>query len=108
MAIPDGRSHTLNTPLCELAPLRAQRTARLLTTPPVFINNCAAFSAPTLAVHDAVAEPAPNIVKVEDEVARPAQNACAVRALFPLHPEHDPAIVTLLSLVVPVSLRPLT
>ena len=76
--------------------------------PLVFINNCVAFSPQTLEVHDVAADPAPNIASVEDEVACPVQNACAVRTLFPLHPEHVPPIVTLLSLVVPVSLRPLT
>jgi hypothetical protein len=43
--------------------------------PLVFINSCAAFSLPTLEVHDAVADPAPNNVNVEDEVAGPVQNA---------------------------------
>ena len=108
MGVPDGRSQTLNTPLSELIPLRAQRTARLLTLPLVFINNCAALSPPTRDEHDVVADPAPNIVRTEDAVAGPAQNACAVRMLLPLQPEHVPAMVTLLSLVVPQSLRPFT
>ena len=39
-------------------------------------------------VHDAVADPAPNIVSVEDDVAVPVQYACAVRTLAPLQPVH--------------------
>jgi hypothetical protein len=35
----------------------------------VFINNCATLSAPALEVHDALADPAPNMVSVDDEVA---------------------------------------
>jgi hypothetical protein len=98
----------LKAPLNELIPECAQRTAKVLKLPLVVINNSPAFSALTPEVHDTVIAPVPNIARVEDEVAVPVQNACAVRRLLPLQPVHVPPMVTLLRLVVPVSVRPLT
>ena len=72
------------------------------------INTCAAASSLTAEVQDGALEPAPNIASVEDDVAVPVQNACAVRRFLPLQPEHVPPIVTLFRRVVPVSVSPLT
>jgi hypothetical protein len=80
----------LNTPLDALTPAWAQRTDRPLKLPSVFINSCAALPGTTAEEQDAEAAPAPNIVSVEDDLAVPVQNACAVRMLLPVQPEQVP------------------
>jgi hypothetical protein len=56
----------------------------------VFINSCAALPAITTEEQDVEPAPAPNIVSVEDDLAVPVQNACAVRTLLPVQPEQSP------------------
>ena len=108
MAVPDGKSQTVNTPLEEADPGLPQRTARLLNVPLVVIKTCwrVLDEGGTVQVVDAV--PAPDIVSVADEDAVPAQNTCAVRRFLPVQPEQVPLIVTLLRVVVPVSVSPFT
>jgi hypothetical protein len=52
----------------------------------VFINSCAVLPAMTTEEQDAESAPAPNIVSVDDDLAVPVQNACAVRMLLPVQP----------------------
>jgi hypothetical protein len=108
IAVPDGRSHTVKTPLDGCDPLYPQRTARLLNVPLIGMRTCCRDCTPGLCVQDVCDPPAPKSTIVLDERAGPAQKACAMRTLDPAHPAQCPLMVRSFNVVTPVAVNPLT
>ena len=108
IAVPEGRSHTVNLPLEGCDPRWPQRTAKLLKTPPVAMMTCCRVFGPGASVQAVCELPAPKRRIVLDELAVPAQKACAVRTLAPVHPMHRPLIVRSVNVVAPMTVNPLT
>ena len=108
IALPEGRFHTVNLPLAGCDPRCPQRTARLLKTPPVAAMTCCKVCGPGACAQAVCELPAPKRRIVLDELAVPAQKACAVRTLAPVHPMHRPLIVRSVNVVAPVPVNPLT